>query len=102
MTAPGAPGAGARDGAEVGEAYADTKDIIMTSMLKRVDVAVFDYIGAAAAGDTSKLPKTFDLKVDGVAYATSGGKVDDIKDKLDALKKDIVDGKVKVPTTPQG
>jgi basic membrane protein A len=81
-------------------AYADTKDIIMTSMMKRVDVAVFDYIGAVAAGDTSKLPKTFDLKVDGVGYATSGGKVDDIKAKLDAWKAAIIGGQVTVKTTP--
>jgi basic membrane protein A len=80
--------------------YADTKDIIMTSMLKRVDVAVFDYIGAVAAGDTTTLPKTFDLKVDGVGYATSGGKVDDIKAKLDAWKAAIVGGQVTVKTTP--
>jgi basic membrane protein A len=80
--------------------YADTKDIIMTSMLKRVDVAVFDYIGAAAAGDTTKLPKTFDLKVDGVGYATSGGKVDDIKAKLDAWKAAIIGGQITVKTTP--
>jgi basic membrane protein A len=80
--------------------YADTKDIIMTSMQKRVDVAVFDYIGAIAAGDTSTLPKTFDLKVDGVGYATSGGKVDDIKAKLDAYKAAIVGGQITVKTTP--
>jgi basic membrane protein A len=81
-------------------AYADTKDIIMTSMQKRVDVAVFDYIGAIAAGDTSTLPKRFDLKVDGVGYATSGGKVDDIKAKLDAWKAAIISGQITVKTTP--
>ena len=81
-------------------AYADTKDIIMTSMMKRVDVAVFDYIGAVAKGDTSTLPKVFDLKVDGVGYATSGGKVDDIKAKLDAWKAAIISGQVTVKTTP--
>jgi basic membrane protein A and related proteins len=81
-------------------AYADTKDIIMTSMLKRVDVAVFDYIAAVAAGDTSTLPKVFDLKVDGVGYATSGGKVDDIKSDLDAYKAAIISGDITVATTP--
>lgn len=81
-------------------AYADTRDIIMTSMLKRVDVAVFDYIGAVAAGDTSTLPEVFDLKVDGVGYATSGGKVDDISSDLDAYKAAIIAGDITVPTTP--
>ena len=38
--------------------------------------------------------------VDGVGYATSGGFVDDIKDKLEALKADIISGKIVVPTDP--
>ena len=81
-------------------AYADVKDVIITSMLKRVDVAVFDYINAVAAGDTSTLPAVFDLTVDGVGYATSGGKVDDIKADLDAYKAAIISGEIKVESTP--
>ncbi|GAA1222655.1 BMP family lipoprotein [Pseudonocardia alaniniphila] len=78
----------------------DVKDVIITSMLKRVDVAVFDYINAAAAGNLSTLPDTFDLKVDGVGYATSGGKVDDITTQLDAYKAAIISGVISVETTP--
>ena len=37
---------------------------------------------------------------DGIGYATSGGQVDDIKAQLDDLKKQIIDGSIKVPTTP--
>jgi basic membrane protein A and related proteins len=80
--------------------YADVKDVIITSMLKRVDVAVFDYVNAVAAGDTSTLPKVFDLAVDGVGYATSGGKVDDIATDLDAYKAAIISGEIKVESTP--
>ena len=80
--------------------YADVKDVIITSMLKRVDVAVFDYVNAVAAGDTSSLPKVFDLAVDGVGYATSGGKVDDIATDLDAYKAAIISGEIKVESTP--
>ncbi len=69
-------------------------------MLKRVDVAVFDYVNAVAAGDTSTLPAVFDLTVDGVGYATSGGKVDDIKADLDAYKAAIISGEIKVESTP--
>jgi basic membrane protein A and related proteins len=81
-------------------AYSDVKDVIITSMLKRVDVAVFDYINAVAAGDTSTLPAAFDLTVDGVGYATSGGKIDDIKADLDAYKAAIINGEIKVESTP--
>ncbi|HVH22799.1 MAG TPA: BMP family ABC transporter substrate-binding protein [Pseudonocardia sp.] len=81
-------------------AYADVKDVIITSMLKRVDVAVFDYINAVAAGDTSTLPAVFDLTVDGVGYATSGGRIDDIVPDLEAYKAAIISGQIKVESTP--
>ena len=42
----------------------------------------------------------FDLKVNGVAYATTGGNLDDITSKLDDLKQQIIDGKITVPTAP--
>ncbi|WP_033295171.1 BMP family lipoprotein [Amycolatopsis jejuensis] len=76
------------------------KDIIITSMIKRVDVAVFDYLQAVAKGDTSTLPKRFDLKADGVGYSTSGGKVDDIKDVLEGYKAQIISGAIKVADKP--
>jgi basic membrane protein A len=72
---------------------------IMTSMIKRVNVAVLDFITSAKDNKVTAGQKIFDLKVDGVGYATSGGGVDDIKSKLDAYKQQIVDGTIKVPTT---
>jgi basic membrane protein A and related proteins len=72
---------------------------IITSALKRVDVAVLDFLTQAKDGKVTAGAKVFDLKVDGVGYATSGGGVDDIKTKLDDYKKQIVDGKITVPTT---
>ncbi len=78
-----------------------SKDVIITSMLKRVDVAVFDYLRALAKGDLTSLPKRFDLKVDGIGYATSGGKVDDIKDVLEGYKAQIVSGAITVSDKPQ-
>jgi basic membrane protein A len=75
------------------------RDVIITSMLKRVDVAVYDYIGATAAGNLTTLPKIFDLKVDGVGYSTTGGKVDDIVAKLDAYKAGIISGSIQVKST---
>jgi basic membrane protein A and related proteins len=77
-----------------------TNDRILTSMLKRVDVAVFDYINASAAGDVSTLPKVFDLKVDGVGYATTGDHLSDIAPQLDAYKAAIISGQITVPSTP--
>ena len=73
---------------------------ILTSMLKRVDVAVFETVKAFSEGDKAGGTKVFNLKVDGVGYSTSGGFLDDVKDKLDDLKKKIVDGEITVPETP--
>jgi basic membrane protein A len=74
------------------------QSVIMTSMLKKVDVAVFDFIKGGSEGTYTAGPKIFDLKAGGVDYSTSGGKVDDIKDKLEGYKKDIIDGKITVPS----
>jgi basic membrane protein A len=80
---------------------ADVRSVIMTSMVKRVDVAVYDFISAVASNQVSSIPKVFDLKVDGVGYATSGGFVDDIKSQLDAYKAQIISGAIKVSATPE-
>ncbi|MCB0896139.1 MAG: BMP family ABC transporter substrate-binding protein [Nocardioides sp.] len=77
------------------------KDVIMTSMLKNVNVAVFNYLKDVAAGDVPSGTTRYDLAVDGVGYSTSGGQVDDIKSQLDDYKQQIIDGKITVPTEPQ-
>ena len=76
------------------------KDVILTSMLKNVDVAVYNYLKEVSGGTFPTAVTTYDLKVDGVGYSTSGGFVDDITDKLDDYKKQIIDGTIKVPTEP--
>jgi basic membrane protein A and related proteins len=76
---------------------ANVKDVILTSMLKRVDVAVYDYLKSVNDGSPLSGVQTFDLKKDGVGYSTSGGKVDDIKPKLDEYKQKIISGETKVP-----
>jgi basic membrane protein A len=77
----------------------DLQPVIMTSMIKHVDVAVYDFIKSFVDGDTQTGTVTFDLKAGGVDYSTSGGQVDDIKSKLDDYKQQIIDGKITVPTT---
>jgi basic membrane protein A len=78
----------------------DLRDVILTSMLKRVDTAVYQFVKDTGAGAFPAGTTTFDLKADGVGYALSGGKVDDIKSKLDDYKQQIIDGRITVPTKP--
>ena len=70
-------------------------------MIKKVDVACLrlHQVGRRRASELTG-NKIFDLKAGGVDYSTTGGKVDDIKAKLDDYKQQIIDGKIKVPTTP--
>ena len=76
------------------------QDVILTSMLKNVDVAVFEYLSGAAEGDAPTGITRYDLAADGVGYSTSGGQVDDIATQLDDYKQQIVDGEIEVPSTP--
>ncbi|WP_328956503.1 BMP family ABC transporter substrate-binding protein [Kitasatospora purpeofusca] len=81
-------------------ALAKYKNSIMTSMVKNVDKAVFAYIESAKKGQVFTGVKNFDLKADGVSLATTGGKIDDIKAKLDEAATGIKNGAITVPTDP--
>ncbi|WP_433452106.1 BMP family lipoprotein [Streptomyces sp. CA-142005] len=76
------------------------KNSILTSMVKNVDVGVYDFIKSVHDGKPLTGVNTYSLEKGGVSLATSGGFIDDIQAKLDAAKKQIVDGQIKVKTTP--
>jgi basic membrane protein A len=78
------------------------KEVIISSMLKRVDNAVFDFVERTSKGQFKAGVHNWDLKNDGVGYSTSGGKIDDIKAQVEDLKAKIISGEIKVPTTPKG
>jgi basic membrane protein A len=78
----------------------ELRPYILTSMLKRVDVAVFDTIQDFSAGAFSAGLRRYDLAVDGVGYATSGGFIDDIVEELEYYRAQISDGWIRVPDTP--
>ncbi|TDC81644.1 BMP family ABC transporter substrate-binding protein [Actinomadura sp. 7K507] len=81
-------------------AVAGVKDQILTSMVKNVDVAVFDFIKSVNDDQFKAGSKVYDLKSGGISYSTSGGNVDDIKDQLEKLKAQIISGEIKVPEKP--
>ena len=76
------------------------QDVIITSMLKNVNVAVYEYLAEVNDGSFPSGVTTYDLAVDGVGYSTSGGFIDDITGELDEFKQQIVDGEIEVPTAP--
>lgn len=81
-------------------AAANVKDYVLTSMLKRVDVAVYTEIKAAVDGKPLTGAHVFDLKVDGVGYSTSNTAVQPYTAKADAFKQQIIAGAVTPPTAP--
>jgi len=78
----------------------DAKEHILTSMLKRVDVATFNEIKSVDDGDPLASYQSYDLKADGVGYATSGGFIDDITDQIDDYAAKIKSGEITVPDKP--
>jgi basic membrane protein A len=78
----------------------EAQAVILTSMIKRVDVAVFETIKAVADGDKTGGIKVFDLSNDGVGYATSGDYLADFIDQLEEIKAAIISGEITVPTAP--
>jgi basic membrane protein A len=78
-------------------AAAGVRDVIITSMLKKLDVAVYDFVKSMTDNQFKAGLVTYDLKEGGVDYATTGGKVDDIKTQLDGFKQKIVSGEITVP-----
>lgn len=78
----------------------EQRPYILTSMLKRVDVAVYETIKAAVEGRFKGGYQVFGLAEDGVGYALNEYNqemIKDIKDKLEDLKKKVVSGEIKVP-----
>jgi basic membrane protein A and related proteins len=82
-------------------AEAAVQGTILTSMLKRVDVAVFEAIKSFTEDALEPGIRTFDLANDGVGYATSGDFLSaEIIAQLEELKQQIIDGEITVPTAP--
>ena len=85
----------------IGAVDASLQEYVLTSMLKRVDVAVFEILKAQQSGTFSPGNTVYDLSVDGVGYSTTGGYVDDIVDQLEEFKAAIVAGDITVPSVPE-
>lgn len=76
------------------------KDSILTSVVKNVDVAVFDLVKSVQDEKPITGEQLYTLKENGVSLATSGGFIKDIQKELDEAAKKIADGEVKVSARP--
>lgn len=82
-------------------ASAKQRPRILTSMLKRVDVATYDFIKSVVDGKPASSYTTFTLKDDGVGYSTAGNFLSkDTIAKINTYKESIINGETKVPEKP--
>lgn len=79
----------------------EQKPYILTSMLKRVDVAVYETIKGLVEGKYAGGYRVFGVADDGVGYAKNQfneAMISDIVPKLEELKQKIIKGEIVVPT----
>ena len=80
----------------------EEQEHIMTSMLKRVDTAVFDAIQRVADGSFQPGFVVYGMAEGGVDYADTNPALltEDIQAQLDEFKQQIIDGTITVPEEP--
>ena len=90
-------------------ATAAEKKNMLTSMIKRVDRAVYDVIATSVAGSSVNdvidakagiYGRQYNLALDGVGVSYSGGYITKFKAAIDKAAAGIKSGKIKVPTKP--
>ncbi|PID51110.1 MAG: BMP family ABC transporter substrate-binding protein [Propionibacteriales bacterium] len=90
------------DGCESASSYCPS---IMTSVYKGMDTAVFEAIKSVIDGDFSSDPFVGTLQNEGTGlspYHEFDSKIpDDIKSEIDAIKADIISGKIKITSAAQ-
>ena len=84
----------------------EEQKLILTSMLKRVDTAVYNAIKQVVEDDWQSGTQVFGLEDEGVDYAVNEFNdneellSDEIQTKLEELKQQIIDGEITVPEQP--
>jgi len=87
-------------GVDADQAYLGPQ--VLTSAIKKVDVAVFDTVKAAQDGSfKGGTNQTFDLTNDGAGIGKISSTGQKYASKVDAVKKKVASGSVNVPDTPR-
>ncbi|WP_425428140.1 BMP family lipoprotein [Allonocardiopsis opalescens] len=74
---------------------------ILTSAVKLVDTAVFEFVQGAVNGTAEGGTVRFDLANEGVGYSRSNTElIGEYEEQLDELQQQIIDGEIEVPTEP--
>ena len=96
------------DSDQILTASAAEKKNMLTSMIKRVDRAVYDVIATSVSGssvndvldESGIYGRVYNLSLDGVGVSYTGGYINKYKAQIDKAAAAIKSGKIKVPTKP--
>jgi basic membrane protein A len=84
--------------------YDEAPGVVLTSMVKHVEVAVFNTIRETQAGHYQGGVKVFGLAENGVGWVyddrNQGLVPDAVKARVDSLRDEIVAGRIRAPITP--
>jgi len=84
--------------------YAEAPGFVLTSMVKRIDVAVFEAIKRVKDGKFVGGIYDFGLEQNGVSYVYDEHNRDlipaSVVERVEALKKEVIAGRIVVPTKP--
>lgn len=82
--------------------WEEAPGVVLTSMIKKVDVAVLETVRAVKTGTFQGGVREFDLKSGGVDYVLDEHNrpliPEDVRQKVEALRGEIVAGRIVVPT----
>lgn len=73
---------------------------ILTSVLKRLDLASYELLAEFAQDEFRPGMQTFNLASGGMDISYSGGFIDDIRPQIETAKEQIISGRVSVPCFP--
>jgi serine/threonine protein kinase len=73
---------------------------VLTSMVIRVDVAIYEVLRDHSRGILVSGVRRFGLAEGGVDIAYSGGYIDDIRPRIEDLRAEIIAGEIVVPSKP--
>lgn len=79
----------------------DQQEFVITSMVKRVDTAVFEFVESVADDSVEGGVTRFELENDGVDLAdTNEEAYAEFADEIEELRQQVIDGDIEVPTEP--
>ncbi|MEZ0075477.1 BMP family ABC transporter substrate-binding protein [Planotetraspora sp. GP83] len=87
------------EGDEARTADATLRDVVLTSVINRVDTVVFDFLKAFSTGSAKPGPTVYGIKDNGIDYTTTGNRIEGIRTRLEEVEQKIANGELVAPSS---